>query len=202
MSHFPKVKSAESMMLDIGCGNTVHRQVCERAGFEFVGLDYVAPEGQIRGDAQALPFADNSFEFALTIAVLHYIQNFFIMMMETARVLKPGGKFIGTSAFLEPYGDSYYHHTHMGTYNSLAYAGFKIDYVAPSPVWTVLFAQAQMGLFPRLPKTLSKSLVFPLYIFHRLWWKFGFTISHSPRFSENFRMNSITGAFTFIATKK
>ncbi len=202
MSHFPKAKGPDSMMLDIGCGDAVHQQVCEHAGFEFIGLDYLAPEGQIRGDAQALPFADNSFEFALTIAVLHYIQNPFIMMQEVARVLKPGGKFIGTSAFLEPYRDSYYHHTHMGTYNSLAYAGFDIEYVAPSTVWTVLFAQAQMGLFPRMPSFLAKSIVYPVHILHRLWWKVGYLLKHSESISEDFRRISTTGVFTFVATKK
>jgi hypothetical protein len=117
------------------------------------------------------------------------------------RVLKPGGKFIGTVAFLESFhGDSYYHHTHLGTLNSLTEGEFEISNVAPSNKWTVLIAQANMGLFPKMPAFLSKSLVMPVQFIHRIWWKVGSLFNEKA--TEEIRIRDTTGAFTFIANKK
>lgn len=196
LSHFPKAKSPESMVLDIGCGNSIHREVCERAGFEYAGLDYMEVGAHMLGDAHALPFKDNSFDFLLSIAVLEHIQNPFLMMHEAYRVLKPGGKFIGTVAFLEPHHqDSYYHHTHLGTCNSLQYAGFEIEQIAPSVGWSVLRAQAPI-LFSKLPAPLPNLMVLPLHAAHRLWWKAGSLVSKKA--TEETRLLWLTGSFTFI----
>lgn len=200
LSHFPKAKSDTSMVLDIGCGDTVHRQVCEYAGYKYVGLDYCNDKAPILGDAHALPFADESFDFLLSIAVLEHIRYPFVMMKEAYRVLKPGGKFIGTVAFLEPFhGDSYYHHTHLGVYNSLQEGGFKVIYLCPNDKWSVLIAQANMALFPRMPKQISKAIVFPLHLGHKLWWKLGDLFSGQSLDED--RMVKTTGSFTFIAQK-
>ncbi|MDP4265926.1 MAG: class I SAM-dependent methyltransferase [Bacteroidota bacterium] len=203
LSYFPKAKGQECIMLDLGCGTTVHKGVCEHAGFEYVGLDYDnSSDAYILGDGHALPFKDNSFDFILSIAVLEHIQNPFIMMKEVYRVLKPEGKLIGTVAFMEPFhGNSFYHHSHLGVFNSLSSSGFEIEKVAPSATWSVLKAQAIMGLFPRLSRSLAHLLVLPLYLLHRIWWKLGSYFSNSYRSSEKYRILYSTGSFSFIATK-
>lgn len=133
LSYFPRARHDNSLMLDLGCCDTVHREVSEHAGFEYVGIDYDAEKAPILGDAHALPFRDNSFDFVLSVAVLQQIRFPFIMAHEVHRVLKPGGKFIGTVAFLEPFaGQCYYHHTHLGVYNTLLSGPLKAQQIAPS----------------------------------------------------------------------
>jgi len=48
----------------------------------------------IQGNAEALPFADSTFEAVFSNAVLHWVQDHDAMMREVRRVLKPGGRFV------------------------------------------------------------------------------------------------------------
>jgi SAM-dependent methyltransferase len=201
-SYFPRAKGAGSLALDLGCGTQVHQEVCEHAGFEYVGLDYAAPEAMILGDAQALPFRDASFEFVLSIAVLEHVRFPLAMMREAWRVLAPGGLFLGTVAFLEPFhADSHHHHTHLGTWNALQFGGFRAARVAPTGrFWPGLVAQAHMGLFPHSPRWLARALVAPLLALHKLWWRAGRLVDAQA--SEENRLLKNSGAMMFIATRE
>jgi SAM-dependent methyltransferase len=203
LSYFPRAKRSDSLGLDLGCGSTIHREVCQHAGFEYVGLDYDSPAAPILGDAHALPFKDSSFEFVLSIAVLEHIRYPFVVMKETCRVLESGGWLVGTVAASEPFHDSsYYHHTHLGTFNSLQSAGFDIKHVAPNPRWSVLAAHSAGSLFPRLPRTISKGLVLPIDVLHRIWWKLAYFATRSEKAGENSRVLLTTGSFSFVARKR
>ncbi|HEY9152576.1 MAG TPA: methyltransferase domain-containing protein [Anaerolineales bacterium] len=200
LSYFPKAKSQESMMLDLGCGKAVHKDAAEHAGFEWVGLDYEALEAPIFGDAQALPFKDNSFEFILCVSVIQYVRFPFVMIREAQRVLKPGGRLIGTVAFLEPsHGTSFYHFTHLGTYNLLQHGGLTVEKIAPSETWSSLKAQAGMGMFYGMPRSVARAMVYPLELLHKLWWRVAGLVKRQPL--ENLRIRHFTGSFAFIASK-
>jgi SAM-dependent methyltransferase len=188
-------------MLDLGSGASPHKEIVEELGFEWVGLDFDAKEAPILGDAHALPFKDDQFEFVLSIQTFEHLNYPFIAAKEVFRTLKPGGKFIGTVSFLEPYHQySFFHQTHLGVRALLTTAGFTIDAISPHPR-TALQALGKMSLFRPLPLWLVKLLVWPTEMTHRIWWKLGFLLTHNPRASETYRQFSTASSFMFIATK-
>lgn len=203
LTYFPSPKSRNSIMLDLGSGHGVHREICESIGFNYIGIDYKTPEADILADVHALPFKDNSFEFVLSIAALEHIQYPFIMMREVRRILSPGGVFIGSVSFLEPFHeDSFYHHTYLGVLNTLVSANFDIEFVSPNESWNGITAIAQMALFPMLPGFISRLIVFPLNLLHILWWKTGKIISGNIKANKLNRLLLTTGSFYFMAIKK
>jgi len=203
MSYFPKARSEDSLMLDLGCGKAAHKTVCQTAGFEYVGLDFNSPAAEILGDGHALPFKDHSFEFVLSMAVLEHIQYPFIAMKEIYRVIKPEGKFIGTVAFLEPFhGNSFYHHTHLGIFNSLNFAGFHVKTVAPRKGWPVMMNLLKIGVLPKLPLFMAKVMLLPLHWLHLMWWKMGYMITHLDTATEAQRILKNCDEFSFVAEKR
>lgn len=188
-------------MLDLGCGTTIHREVCEHAGFTYVGLDIANQAATILGDAQALPFAPDSFDFILSVAVLEYLRYPFAMLHEAYRVLKPGGRFIGTVPFMEPFHKSYYHFSHWGLYRSLKDADFEVKIFGPNGDWLALQALAEMILFPMLPRMLSRAIVKPLELLHRAWWWVGEMLVQDERATETYRVAASAGSLSFVAEK-
>jgi SAM-dependent methyltransferase len=202
LSHFPKAKTKNDLMLNLGCGAGLHREVCEHAGFEYVGVDIRDQEAHILGDAHALPFADNSFDFILAIATLEHLRNPFIAIREAHRVLKPGATLLGTVAFLEPFHDlSYFHHSYYGLNYLLQNADFKIKALGPEGDWPALRALAEMILFPKLPKSLANFIVAPIHNLHKLWWRVGSKIKETETAQERYRLLATAGSFTFVAEK-
>jgi SAM-dependent methyltransferase len=212
LTWFPAARDEREWMLDVACGTTHHRTVCERTGYRYVGLDVGGEFATVLGDAQALPFRDESFGFVLSIATLEHVPQPVLMLSEIARVLKPGGRLVGTVAFLEPYhggtvdpasasGGSYCHLSPLGTLASLRAAGLDAVLIAPVPRWSVLEAQASMSLFPRLPRRAARSLVAPLVLAHRGWWALGSRVRKTFASSAVYRELSTAGAVCFVAEK-
>jgi SAM-dependent methyltransferase len=132
-SFFPRARDSDNVCIDIGCGRGICRDVVEHSGFAYLGIDYGNPGAATWADAHALPLADNSIQFAISNAVFEHIRFPHVAMAEVYRVLAPGGVFLGSVAFQEPYhSHSYYHFSHLGTLSCLQSSGFRVEHVSPS----------------------------------------------------------------------
>jgi ubiquinone/menaquinone biosynthesis C-methylase UbiE len=98
---------AEGRVLEIGCGLGADLEQISRRGAEVVGID-LTPEcvalaerrfelrglhGEfVRGDAEALPFDDASFDGVYSVGVLHHVPDVARAVGEIRRVVRPGGR--------------------------------------------------------------------------------------------------------------
>jgi hypothetical protein len=192
--------AAKPLALDLGCGTGVHRGVLEERGYRVLGVDYDNAGAPVWADAHRLPLVDDSVDFCLSVAVLEHLQHPVVALRELLRVLKPGARFVGTVAFLEPFHSrSFFHCTHLGTQAALEAAGFDVDAVAPQPEWRVLQAQAKNALFPGMPKRVLRVGVDVADAAHRAWWRV-MSLRHAA-LSEHERNLKTAGSFLFVAHK-
>jgi SAM-dependent methyltransferase len=139
--------------LDLGCGPRDQDAPLRHLGFRYVGIDYESPAADLLGDAHAIPFADDSFECVMSYAVLEHLHQPFVAMHEVARVLKPGGWFIGTVSQGEPFHNSYFHHTPWGLISLVQQTpGLVLHRLWPAA--DTLASLAAMGRYPRVLKRL------------------------------------------------
>ncbi len=116
-------------IMDLGCGPGECRDYFEDRGFRYVGVDVdvrgVGPN--VLGDAHNLRFVDDSFDLCYCMACLEHVQSPLLATVEVARILKPGGVFSGSTAFLEGFHDkaSFVHMSHADLHVLLSSAGFR-----------------------------------------------------------------------------
>lgn len=92
------------LVLDVGCGTGQLAAAIAAEGYDVFGVDLSASmvakarqrglAGTYAGVTTALPFADNSFDLALTVATLHHLETaerVAATVSEMARVVKRGG---------------------------------------------------------------------------------------------------------------
>lgn len=197
-AHIPAATDTDSLALDLGCGNGIHREVCEAADYRWVGLDVDPMAATVVGDGQALPFADNTFECILSLKVASQVQNPFVMFSEAQRVLEPGGVFVGNVASGEPFfGSNTFKMTPVGLHEVLRQGGLTTERIFPG--WDALTAQAMMGRFPLLPRQLSKAAVAPLKVASLLWYRLGSLVVDHEKTSETYRRLNAAAELHFVA---
>ncbi|MGA2847689.1 MAG: class I SAM-dependent methyltransferase [Terracidiphilus sp.] len=90
-------------ILDLGCGDGQLTQRIAASGAHVVGVDASAEmvaAARARGiaadqaGAEALPYADDSFDAVFSNAALHWVRDQDAMMSEVHRVLQPEGRFV------------------------------------------------------------------------------------------------------------
>jgi SAM-dependent methyltransferase len=104
--------AAGGWVLDCGAGSrkTRMRNVVNVEIVDYASTDVLAV-------GESLPFADDSFDAVLSMAVLEHVREPFRCAKELARVLKPGGTLIADVPFLQPlhgYPHHYYNMTEQG----------------------------------------------------------------------------------------
>lgn len=104
---------ADGLVLDAGSGfrPTVYEHV--------VNLEVVAyPSTDVLSVGEHLPFADATFDAALSLCVLEHVRDPFRCANELARVVRPGGMLYASAPFLQPY-HGYPHHYYNMTASGL-----------------------------------------------------------------------------------
>lgn len=114
---------AGKRVVDIGCGYGRNRGIVESVGGAWVGVEpFEGGAHTVVGEAEALPFHDASFDIVIMDAVLEHVQDVDAAFKEVARILKPGGAFIGYVAFMECFHEISYSHL---SYMALQYQAEK-----------------------------------------------------------------------------
>lgn len=144
-------------VLDLGCGPRDQAEPFKRLGFRYVGIDYDGLAADLLADGHALPFRDASFDVVFSFAVLEHLHTPARAIAEVARVLRPGGVYVGTVSQGEPFHASYFHFTPWGMV--AMFDGFAtLDVVR---LWTshdTLRALSRMGRYPRIIRLMLASL--------------------------------------------
>jgi len=104
--------NSAGLILDAGAGrrNVYYSNV---VNYEIVDYDTT----DVLGVGEELPFADNSFDGVISVAVLEHVKDPFRCAVEISRVLKSGGKLICCVPLLAPlhgYPNHYFNMTHQG----------------------------------------------------------------------------------------
>ena len=137
-------------VLDLSCGPRLDvRQVVQHFGHQWVGVDIVGYPGVIQADAHHLPFADAEFDVVYSAVGFEYYRDPWQAMREVNRVLKPGGYFLASIAFLTPCHGSYFHMTHQGISALLEQNGIAVLQLHPSQEQGVPYLIRK--LFDRVP---------------------------------------------------
>lgn len=104
----------DGLLLDCGSGlRQIYRP--QVVNFEVVRNSTT----DVLGVGEELPFKDNSFDAAFSLAVLEHVKDPFACARELARVLKPGGTLYCVVPFLQPF-HAFPHHYYNMSHEGLA----------------------------------------------------------------------------------
>jgi ubiquinone/menaquinone biosynthesis C-methylase UbiE len=89
-------------VLSVGCGPAIIESALSERGFSITGLDVSqealdrAPDAvrTVVGRAEEMPFPESSFDAAIYVASLQFIEDYRKALEQTARVLRPEGRLI------------------------------------------------------------------------------------------------------------
>lgn len=163
-------------ILDLGCGEGDSQDFFKTANDRglWFGVDIEdSSEVQSRTrqdgnfvtfDGINLPFQDASFDLVFSRQVLEHVRHPDQLLSEVARVLKPGGLFVGTVSYLEPYHSrSIFNFTPYGIMRVFGEAGLEMLNIRPGIDGISLIIR-QMLMGPRFLDFLFRYSPFNLFI--------------------------------------
>jgi len=131
---------------DIGCGHGPLKPEVKRGGGEWIGIEpFPLSDDLIKASAEDLPFPDNSFDVVIMNAVTEHIPDVSKAFAEVGRTLKPGGSFVGYSAYMECFHEiSYNHLSHKALEEYAARSGMKLEKIAASKAFGIDYHLARL----------------------------------------------------------
>lgn len=146
-------------VVDVGCGYGRNRPIVEGVGGEWVGVEpFEGGAHTVVGSAEDLPFEDASFDVVVMDAVLEHVPDVDAAFGEVARVLRPGGVFVGYVAFMECFHEiSYSHLSYMALQHYSRKHGLEMEIVGGGTRFGIDYHLAV--LFYPLPFGLIRPLV-------------------------------------------
>ncbi len=148
-------------VMDLGCGTggSVDRFRAHDPDVDWVGVDVgdsLEAHRRTRSDARfviydglTLPFEDSTFDVVYSRQVLEHVRHPDLHLAEIARVLRPGGAYIGSTSQLEPYHSrSYWSFTVFGFAALVEDAGLRLDEIRPGIDGVTLIMRSFLGRPP------------------------------------------------------
>ena len=203
ISYIPQANGSD-VALDLGCGDGRHKPVLEALGYRYRGADYDGAAADDLVDAHCLPYRDGTFALVLSIAVAEHLAEPRLAFQEAARVLKGGGRFVGTVSFLEPFHDnSFFHMSALGIARVVESSGLVLEDLMPIQGWNVWRAQIAMGMQGApTPGVVSRLLSLPMVWAFEIYALIGRLIARDrDRHSRDALSARHAGAFFFVARK-
>jgi SAM-dependent methyltransferase len=142
------------IVLDAGAGEAKHRRYFSRsrylaldAGYGDAAWDYSGLD--IRGDLETIPLRDSSVDCVLCMVVLEHTRDPKRVLLEFARVLKPGGSLVMAVPFLweeHQIPHDYFRFTRYGVLSLFERSPFHIDLLSPIGGFFWVCARRSIGL--------------------------------------------------------
>ena len=142
-------------VLEIGCAGRHTEPFFRARGYTYVGIDIdirgAGPD--VLADAHNLPLREQSFDLCYAMSVLEHLVSPLTAALEIHRVLRPGGAFLGSAAFVYGFHDraSFFHMTHAGLLCTLRTAGFEQVRIWPGWPYSQSIPQMAFGDRPGTP---------------------------------------------------
>jgi len=193
-------------VIDLGCGNMPYKHwILSQSNVEqYIGIDvssseYYQKAPDVIWDGVQIPFNDSSADVVLLTEVVEHLSHPDQVLAEIFRVLKPGGKLIGTTPFFWPIHEApndIRRFTPFGMKIVLEAAQFNVVKVVSTGGWRVSLAQFITAYIGFGVKTkFTKRFLATVFHYPVVW------LSRSIRIIDEFPNTIMLNTIGFVATK-